>query len=129
MYRRSFSRFIFEIRENLNGSILFCVHSHDCELYICLTYDQKIKKNDITGQVVANKLDIEKLPIQFQTIRRLEKVPVSRRILFKKISVMPKGQSPMLKRRISNISISEIDGKLYEAIKACIFRNGLLLLN
>lgn len=129
MYRRSFSRSIFEIRENLNGSILFCVHSHDCELYICLTYDKKIKKNDITDQVIANKLGIEKLPIKFQTIGRLQKVPVSRRILFKKIRVMPKGQSPMLKRRICNISISEIDGKLYKAIKACIFRNGLLLLN
>ena len=90
MYRMSFSRSIFEIRENLNGSILFCVHSHDCELYICLTYDKKFKKNDITDQVIANKLGIEKLPIKFQTIGRLQKVLVSRRILFKKIRVMPK---------------------------------------
>ena len=92
----------------MNERILFCVHSHDGELNICLTCDKKIKENDIPYQAVANKLGIEKFPIYFQTIRRLERVLVSRKILFKNISVVPKDQSPSSKGSICNIPISEI---------------------
>ena len=92
----------------MNERILFCVHSHDGELYIYLTRNKKIKENDIPCQAVANKLDTEKLPIHFQTIRRLETVLVFRRILFKNISIMPKDQSRRLKESICKIPISEI---------------------
>ena len=61
--------------------------------YTCLTCGKKIKKNDIPCQAIINKFCIEKLPIQFQTICRLERVLVSRRILFNKISIMLKDQS------------------------------------
>ena len=54
------------------------------------------------------KLGNEKLPIQFQIFRRPERVLVSVRILFKKISIMPKVQSPKLNGSICNIPISEI---------------------
>ena len=54
-----------------------------------------MKGIDIPCQAVVNKLSIEKPPIQFQTIRRLERVfLVSRRISFKKISIISKGQLP-----------------------------------
>ena len=46
---------------------------------------------------------------EFQDLRRLERVLVAKRILFKKVTVMPKGQSPKVKGSICNIPISEID--------------------
>ena len=44
-------------------------------------------------QAVANKLILEDLPKQFQGINKLERLLASRRILFKKVKVMPKGKS------------------------------------
>lgn len=43
LYRRSVPHFRFESYRNLNESILFCVHSHDGKLHICLTCDKKIE--------------------------------------------------------------------------------------
>ena len=58
---------------------------------------------------VANNLSVEKLPSQFQTIRRLKRVFVSRKILFKKVTIIPKGQSSKLKGSTCNITVSEVD--------------------
>ena len=47
----------------------------------------------------------------FQDIRRLERLLVSRRILFKKVTVMPKGKSlkrVCIKGSICNIPVSEV---------------------
>ena len=49
------------------------------------------------------------LPELFQDIRRLERLLVSRRILFKKVTVMPKGKSLKIKGSICNIIVSEVD--------------------
>ena len=49
------------------------------------------------------------MPNEFRDLRGLERVLVAKRILFKKITVMPKGQSPKVKGSICNIPISEID--------------------
>jgi len=48
-------------------------------------------------QCIKNNLDIDEFPTELQDIRRLERVLISRRILFKKIAIMSKGQSPKLK--------------------------------
>ena len=109
MYRRSICCFRFENYQNLDENMLFVVKSHDGNIYICLTCHRKIKKNDIPCQAVVNKLGVDKIPVQFQTIRKLERVLVSRRILFKKVSIMPKGESPKLKGSVCNVPISEID--------------------
>ena len=50
------------------------------------------------------------MPNEFRDLRGLERVLVAKRILFKKVTVMPtKGQSPKMKGSICNIPISEID--------------------
>ena len=49
------------------------------------------------------------LPNEFRDLRRLERVLVAKRILFKKVTVMLKGQSPKVKGSICYIPISEID--------------------
>ena len=58
---------------------------------------------------MSNKLSVEWLPREFRNLRRLETVLVAKRILFKKVTVMPKGQSPKVKDSICNIPISEKD--------------------
>ena len=57
MYRRSVFRFGFGNYENLNESILFSVHSHDGELYICLTCDTKLRKNVFHAKQLSINLD------------------------------------------------------------------------
>ena len=66
-------------------------------------------KNSVPCQAVANRLNVVELPKLFQDIRRLERLLVSRRILFKKVTVMPKGKSLKIKGSICNIPVSEID--------------------
>ena len=48
------------------------------------------------------------MPNEFRDLRGLEKVLVAKRILFKKVTAMTKGQSPKVKGSICNIPISEI---------------------
>ena len=49
------------------------------------------------------------MPNEFQDLCWLERVLVAKSILFKKVTVMPKGLSPKVKGSICNIPISEID--------------------
>ena len=65
--------------------------SHDSNYYICDTYDKALRNNRMPCQEVANKLFVEDLPKPFQGIDRLERLPASRRILFTKVTIMPKG--------------------------------------
>ena len=45
-------------------------------------------KNRTPCQGVSNKLDVEVAPKQLQNLKKLEKVLISKRILFKKVAVM-----------------------------------------
>ena len=74
-----------------------------------MTCGKKLKKNCIPCQAVYNQLELCELPKKFRDIRRLEKVLVARRLLFKKISIMPKGQSPKLKGAFHNVPIDVAD--------------------
>ena len=82
---------------------------YDHGVYICKTCHSKVKKNKVPCQAVSNKLSVKWLPREFRNPRRLETLLVARRILFKKVTVMPKGQSPKVKGSICNIPISDID--------------------
>ena len=68
-----------------------------------------MRKNSVPCQAVANRLNVVELPNLFQDICRLERLLVSRRILFKKVTVMPKGKSLKIKVSIFNIPVSEVD--------------------
>ena len=85
------------------------VKSYDDNYYICTTCDKALRKNSVPCQAVANRLNVVELPKLFQDIRRLERLLVSRRILFKKVTVMPKGKSLKIKGSICNIPVSEVD--------------------
>ena len=60
-------------------------------------------------QTVSNNLKISFVPKHLSNLNRLEQVLISRRILFKKIAIMPKGQFPKLKGSICNIPVNASD--------------------
>ena len=65
-------------------------------MMVIITFVKRLIKHCQTKKMlckaVANKLFVEDLPKQFQGINRLERLLASRRILFKKVTVMPKGK-------------------------------------
>ena len=85
------------------------VKSYDDNYYICTICDRALGKNSVQCQAVANRLTVVELIKVFQDICRLERLLVSRRILFKKVTVIPKGKSLKIKGSICNIPVSEID--------------------
>ena len=58
------------------------IHSYDGFHYICRTCDAKLKKKKIPCQAVCNKLEIFQFPDDMPCLNRLEKVIISKRILF-----------------------------------------------
>jgi len=78
---------------------------------------QNLKKGKIPPQAVSNNLQIFSLPESISTLRRLEKVIIAKRILFKRVAIMPKGQCPKIKGSICNVPIKadEISNVLPDA--------------
>ena len=85
------------------------VSSSDGKLYICHTCHKKLKKSEVPAQAVSNKLAIFDFPHDLANMNRLERAIISRRILFKKITIMPKGQTPKLKGSICNVPVNTND--------------------
>ena len=109
LYRTSVICFNIE-KYSVDENIIFMVKSYD-DNYICTTCDKALQKNSVPCQAVANRLNVVELPKLFQDIRRLERLLVSRRILFKKVTDMPKGKSlkrVRIKGSICNIPVSEV---------------------
>ena len=85
----------------INENIIFMVRSYDDTYFICTS--------SVPCHAAGNRLNVVELLKLFQDIRRLEILLVSRRILFQKVTVMPKGKSLKIKGSISNIPVSEVD--------------------
>ena len=77
-----------------------------CEYHTC---DTHLKKKKIPCQAVCNKLQLFELPNEINDLRKLEKVIISKGILFKKIVIMPKGQAPKLNVAICNVQLEADD--------------------
>ena len=67
------------------------------------------KEKQISEQAVINKLDISASLDVLIGLNRLERVLISKRILFKKVTIMPKGNFPKLKGSICNVPIDTVD--------------------
>ena len=93
----------------ISDNIFRLVSSFDGNFYLCKTCGKKLNKNSIPCQAVCNMLEVCELPKEFTDIRRLERVLVARRLLFKKINIMPKVQSPKLKGGLCNTPIYVVD--------------------
>ena len=105
LYSHSVKKFIankykFPIESHCN-----IVQSFDGFYYICKTCDKKLSAKKIPCQSVSNKLQIFQLPSELRNVRRLERILIARRIVFKKVTIMPKGQAPKLKGALCNIPI------------------------
>ena len=74
-----------------------------------LTYDKYLKKKRIPGQAAINKLEISASPDILIGLNRLERVLISKIILFRKVTIMPKGNFPKLKGSICNVPIDTVD--------------------
>ena len=109
LYRRSVILFIETKYPLFDQSPFEFIESFDCQFYICKTCDKRIKKGDTPCQAVPNKLEVYDFPEDLKNIRRLERVLIARRLLFKKIHIMPKGQSPKIKGAICNVPVDTVD--------------------
>ena len=72
---------------------------------ICGTYHHCLKKKKMPPQAVCNKLNIQSIPCELKNLNRLERVLISRRLLFKKVTIIPKGCFPKYKGAICNIIV------------------------
>ena len=72
--------------------------TYDSMHYICKTCHTKLKKGIIPCQAVWNKLEVDSLPPVLESLHKLEKTMISKRILFSKVLIMPKGQMSKNKR-------------------------------
>lgn len=61
----------------------------------------------IICQAIRNELQLYDFPNELKSVRSLEKVLIARKLLFKKITVLPKGQSP--KMQFCNIPVDVLD--------------------
>ena len=105
LYKKTVKLFALQ---NYNMDILDLftnVESFDKSKYVCFTCDRHLKKKEIPCQAVWNKLSVDDLPGEIKSLNRLEKVLISKIILFKKISIMSKGQQPKIKGSVCNIPI------------------------
>ena len=107
LYRQSVKKFSIEKYEFSVERYCNIKASYDGLFYICLTCDKQIKKNKVPCQSVSNKLKVFDFPLELRGIRRLEKVLIAKRILFKKVTIMQKGQFPKIKGAICNVPIQE----------------------
>ena len=89
----------------LDDTTLSFVSSYDGNHYICNTCDRKLKKKELPAQCVLNKLELYNFPDHLRNMNKLERILISQRILFSKISIMPKGQFPKIKGTICNIPL------------------------
>ena len=103
LYKKSVKKFKIT-HYNVSCDLYHEIESFDGCQYICITCDKYLKKNK-TPQAVNNKLMLEPIPDVLETLNRLEKILISKRILFKKITVMPKGQQPKIRGAVCNIPV------------------------
>ena len=55
------------------------------------------------------KLELYNLPTEFESIRKLEKLLIAKRILFKKVAIMPCGKMEKITRTICNVPVDNIN--------------------
>ena len=90
LYRRSVDLFSKSKFCVISDDVFSLVSSFDGNFYIYKTGGKKLNKNCILCQVVCNMFEVCELPKEFRHIRILERVLEARRLLFKKINIMPK---------------------------------------
>ena len=105
LYKISVILFKKENYDDVNAILTSLVKSYyDDFLYLYKTCNKAF----ILCQAVSNKLYINFWPKESESIHKLERVLVSRRILFKKVVIMPKGKLPKIEGSLCNIPANEV---------------------
>ena len=125
LYKKSVK--VFKIAEyvDLSHDIFQDTYSFDGIKYVCLTCSKKAKKKIIPCQAVWNKLQISDIPEVLSGLNKLEVSLISKRLLFKKIAIMGKGQMPKLKGAICNVPVSIEDMSI--SLPRCSNTSGIIL--
>ena len=108
LYKKSVISFKIENYGDGNAVSFSLVMSYDGHSYICRTCGKTMKNNCIPCQAVCNKMGITFSSKNFESISRFERVLVSRRILFKKVAIMPKSKLPKIKGSLCNIPVNKV---------------------
>ena len=78
----------------------------DEKLYIYETCHKHLNKNKIPGQSVRNKMAVDPITNGLKDFKKLKKVLISKRLLFKEIAIMHgKGEFSKIKGSICNVLI------------------------
>ena len=103
----SFAEFVINVfMESLCGFIPVTKAIYDGKVHVCMTCHKSIMKKRTPCEVVSNTLDVEVTPKQVQNLKKLEKVLISKRILFKLSGIIyGKRKFPKLKGNICNIPV------------------------
>ena len=125
LYRRTVKIFYKSMYENFDEQAVFTnVKSFDDVIYICFTCHNHIRNSKIPPQAVWNILEVFELPPEIYNLKRLEKLLISKRILFKKIAVMSKGQQQKIKGAVCNVPIQAEE--IYNCLPQSMDSNGLI---
>ena len=66
----------------------------------------KVSKGQVPCQAVYNKLLVDEIPAELESLEKLEQILIAQRIVFEKIVVMPKGQQRKIKGAICNVPVN-----------------------
>ena len=100
------------------------IQTYDGKYYICKTCQNKLKKGKTPCKAVWNRLELDDLPDDLAKLHTLEKAIICKRILFRKVLIMPKGQMPKIKGAICNIPIDV--AQINKVLPAGADSNGLI---
>ena len=124
LYARRVMKFQFN-KYNLDLAGIMNKVTKNGTTYICNTCHCYLKKFHIPSQAVCNKVQIFETPAEIKKLNRLERIFIARRILFKKVTIMPKGQFPKLKGAICNIPTETSD--IANVLPCSVDSSGLIM--
>ena len=83
LYKRSVR--LFEHEKYTSTAELYClVRLFDEKTYICDTCHKHLSRTEVSCQAVFNKMSLDPIPDELKDLKKLEKVLISKRIIFKK---------------------------------------------
>ena len=91
IYARSVMEFQFN-KYNFDLTVIIHKVTKKDTTYICNTCHSYLKKSHIPAKAVCNRFQIFETPAEIKNLNRLKRILITRRILFKKVTIMPKGQ-------------------------------------